>query len=77
MGDLFKKFIAGDLTLINQQSFEQYVTEGNNEFFHTPLSNLNNNEFLTLEKIVNEWSSFQISFESFYSERIKRFNRYG
>lgn len=77
MSDSFKIFVDENLVLLDQKSLEQYLTSGNDANFQKPLSELNNDEFLVLEKIVNECSSFQIGFESFYLERIKRFNRYG
>lgn len=77
MRDSFEMFISEDLTLLNQKSFERYLMSGNDSEFQTPLSELSNDNFLVLEKIVDEWNSFQIGFESFYLERIKRFTRYG
>ena len=77
MRDLFMLFMDGSLASINQNSFEEYLTEGNNEKFHTPITNLSDEKFLVLEKIVEGWESFDLGFDVFYSERIKRFNRYG
>ena len=77
ISDLFTPFINGNLDSVNQKSFEEYLTEGSNENFHTPLVELSNEKFLLLEEIVDGWESFQIGFDTFYAERIKRFNRYG
>ncbi len=77
ISDLFTPFISGNLDSVNQKSFEEYLTEGSNEKFHTPIIGLSDENFLVLEKIVNGWESFDYGFETFYSERIKRFNRYG
>jgi len=77
ISDLIKVFINKNLDSMNQNAFEEYLTKGINENFHTPLVELSNENFLLLEKIVNEWESFQIGFDSFYHERVKRFNRYG
>ena len=79
ISDLFPLFINGDLELLNEKSFEEYLTEGTNESFHTSITELSNDDFLTLEKIVNEWENFSdhYHFDTFDSERFKRFNRYG
>lgn len=77
ISDWLKVFINRNLDSITQNGFEEYLTKGVNENFHTPLVELSNENFLLLEKIVNDWESFQIGFESFYNERVKRFNRYG
>ncbi|HRH40211.1 MAG TPA: hypothetical protein PKY82_01110 [Pyrinomonadaceae bacterium] len=77
MSDLFMLFIDRNLASVNQNSFEDYLTEGNNEKFHTPITNLSDEKFLVLEKIVEGWESFAVGFDLFYSERIKRFNRCG
>lgn len=77
MSDSFELFIAGNFALLDRKSFEQYLTDGNNKNFQTPLSESSDDDFLILEKIVNEWNSFQIGFEAFYSERVRRFDCYG
>ena len=76
MSDLFESFVSEKLNSVNQGSFKEYLTKGSDKNFHTSLTELDNEKFLTLEKIVDGWESFQLGFEAFYSERIKRFNRY-
>lgn len=75
--NFFKLFVVTNLNSVNQESFEEYLTLGNSQFFHTIISELDDQDFLVLEKIVSDWESFGLNFDAFYSERIKRFNRYG
>jgi hypothetical protein len=75
--DFFELFVDGDITFVNQKSFEEYLTKGSNQYFHTSVEQLTDLKFLLLEKIVKACDSFDFGFDAFYSERIKRFNRYG
>jgi hypothetical protein len=77
MSDLFSLFLCVELDSLNQSSFEEYLTDGNNKNFHTPVTELSDELFLKLEKIVNDWESFDFGFDVFYSERTKRFKGYG
>jgi hypothetical protein len=77
MSDLFAPLISENLNSVKERSFLDYLTKGSDKNFHTQLTELSNENFLTLEKIVNGWFDFQPRFDAFYSERIKRFNRYG
>jgi hypothetical protein len=77
LSDFFEPFVDGDLNSVNQKDFEEYLSEGENPHFHTSIDELTDIKFLFLEKIANAWSSFDFGFDAFYSERMKRFDRYG
>jgi hypothetical protein len=53
MDDLFMLFINGELNSLNQKSFEEYLTKGSGDNFHTPLPELSDEQFLKLEEIVD------------------------
>ena len=76
MSDLFMIFVD-DLDSVNQKNFEEYLTEGINEHFHTPVTQLSNQDFLSLEEIVDGWDSHDYGFDVYFSEKVKRFNHYG
>lgn len=73
----FEPFAAADLNCIDQKNFEEYLVEGINDQFLTPISELSDEQFLKLEEMVKSWESFDFGFDAFNSERIKRFYRYG
>lgn len=77
ISDLFAPLISGNLEFLNEKSFEEYLTEGTNENFHTSIADLGDENFLTLEKIVNKWEnySYHYSFDTFDSEKFERFER--
>jgi hypothetical protein len=77
MSYLFAPLVSGNLSFLNEKKFEEYLKNGRDKNFHTQLNQLSNENFLKLEEIVNGWFDFQHYFDAFYSERIKRFNRYG
>ena len=70
-------FVDGELNSVSQKNFEEYLTKGAGNEFHTSLLALSNEQFLKLEEIVNEWESYPLMLEAFCSERLKRFNRSG
>ncbi len=76
ISDLFELFADGDLNSIDQKSFEEYLAERTNQYFHTPLTELSDLKFLFLEKIVDAWYYSEFGFDAFYDEKERRFSRH-
>jgi hypothetical protein len=77
MSDLFEALISENLSFIKENNFADYLRKGSDKHFNKLLTELNNENFLLLEKIANGWFDFQDSFDALQSERIKRFKRFG
>lgn len=68
----------------NEKSFDKFLTDGRlceEGKIYVKIQDIDNDQFLALEKIVNYWYEEivggQDHLSSFCDERVKRFNRYG
>ena len=73
----FEPLVRADLAAVTEADFAEYLKNGSQPKFRAALREINDDDFLSLEEIVNRWFDFQDQYESFDAERLRRFKRYG
>lgn len=73
--EYFELFINCDLDSLTEAIFEDYLMQGNNPHFHTPLAELINMRFVMLEKLADAWSMSGF-YDALRVEQENRPNRY-